>query len=107
MKTLLILVSVVTSLLVTNLQENKTVNATFNGAEDNVYYFTDQEDARHLFQGISEDALKKYDLNSEDFKSKKFKITYSIKTEVEESMDDSEMAEEIETYYIIDLELVE
>ncbi|WP_452221249.1 hypothetical protein [Lacinutrix salivirga] len=107
MKTLLILFSLAGIILVSNNQDSKTLHATFSGVEDGVYYFQDENDSKHLFQEVHEDALKKYDLSSETFKGKTFKITYTVKTDLGEINEEDELGDDIEIHHILDLELLE
>lgn len=81
-------------------QKNKTVTATFNGYEEGVYYFSNGDDDSYDFEKIDAKVLKVFNLKSEKFVNKKFKITYK-----EEKVEDED-GEEYEIWVIIKLELV-
>jgi hypothetical protein len=100
MKTLFITLFAFISLngLQTN-QDKITVNATFDGYEDETYYFTDEEDGVYEFQKIDSVASSKYDLQNAKFKGEKFEVTYTIETDLDENDD------EYSLYTILDLKL--
>lgn len=89
-------------LFVSHLQEpnTKTITATYIGYDEAVYSFYDDNENNYDFQKIEPDVLKAFNLKSEDFLDKKFKITYKS----EKSQDENEEQTEILT--IIKLELV-
>lgn len=95
--TLLALISLVG--LETN-QDKITMKATFDGYEDETFYFTDEEESSYEFQKIDPVAIKKYDLNDDKFKGKKFEVTYTIETDLDENDD------EYTIYTILDLKQV-
>ena len=81
-------------------QETTTITATFDRFEEEVYYFTDDEDEAYNFEKIDPDALKEFDLKDEKYHNKKFKVTYK-----EEKVIDKEKEESI-IWVIVKLELV-
>ncbi|WBU89092.1 hypothetical protein [Cellulophaga omnivescoria] len=87
---------------VTTLVSTESVTATYDGFENETYQFSDEDGATLEFQGLSSEALGKYDLTDESFKGKTFIITYESETVV-----DDETEEEITTNIITDLELQE
>ncbi|KPM33076.1 Hypothetical protein I595_1503 [Croceitalea dokdonensis DOKDO 023] len=98
MKTLLIALS--TILAVATTQEVETITATFNGYEDGIFYFEDSEGYNLEFEQIDDKALQKFDLVSEDFNGKTFKISYTSETDLDEE------GEEISISKIVDLKLI-
>ncbi|CAL2078729.1 hypothetical protein [Tenacibaculum sp. 190524A02b] len=62
-------------------QESKILTATFDGHEDGVYYFSDNDDD-YSFEKIEPEAVKAFDLKNNSFLNKTFKVAY--KTEEEE-----------------------
>ena len=81
-------------------QETKTLTATFDGYEEGIYYFSEGENDFYDFGKINAEVLKKFDLNSEEYHNKKFKITYKEETIINEDDD------EYEVWTIVKLELV-
>lgn len=103
MKTKLILVLCVMSLsffsFVTVNQETKTVVATYDGFEYDVYNFSvsggdDETDVYISFKEISESILMEFDLKSDKLVGKNFEITYSIETSEGEEIEEDEMESE-------------
>ena len=98
MKTIFIaLFTVVTIAL--NVQTDN-VTATFTGYSDGTFYFEDADELTHSFDAISEDAAKQYDLTTDAYQGKTFKISFTSASEINE--DD----EEYEVFSITALELV-
>ncbi|MFD0862046.1 hypothetical protein ACFQ1M_07490 [Sungkyunkwania multivorans] len=102
MKTLLI------TLLMFNLaiapgegQETVTVLLSFDGYEEGVYYFTDEDENSYEFEEIESKASARFDLTDEKYKGKIFKVTYKVMTEIDE------LEEEYDSYVIVDLKLAE
>lgn len=87
---------------VTSLVSTENVTATYAGFENEVYQFSTEDGSTLEFQGVSAEALGKYDLSDEAFKGKTFAITYESETVV-----DAETEEETTTSIITDLELQE
>ena len=81
-------------------QEKITVQATFDEYEDETYYFSDEKEGAFEFQKVDEVASKKFDLKDEKFKGKKFKVTYTTETDLDENDD------EFTLFIILDLELI-
>jgi len=100
MKTLLIALIVLVSIAATT-QDKTTVKATFDGLENEVYYFSDNAETTHAFDAINEEANKKFDLTNEKFKGQLFNITYTT-----ESITD-DMENKIEVLTIVDLEILD
>ena len=100
MKTLLIAFFVLGSISFTSIQDKTTITATFDGIENEAYYFSDDADTMHVFDAISEEATKKFDLTNEKYNGQSFKITY-----VTESIMD-EMENTMEVLTIEDLEIL-
>ncbi|MEX1383372.1 hypothetical protein [Lutibacter sp.] len=102
MKKLMILLFTMASLAFVNQQEEKiTIKATFDGFEEGIYYFTDEEDESFYFETISKEALAKYNLLKEEFIGESFEVTYKIETKTDE------YEEEYESYTIVKLKLIE
>lgn len=87
---------------VTYLVSTESVTATYSGYENEVYQFSAEDGSTLEFQGVSSEALGKYDLSDDAFKGKTFTITYESETVV-----DDETEEEVTTSIITDLELQE
>ncbi|MFD2541512.1 hypothetical protein ACFSSB_04210 [Lacinutrix gracilariae] len=85
MKTLLIAFFTISTFI--TLQDNETIYATFDGMENEVYYFSDEAKTTHAFDRISDKASGKFDLTNSKFIGKTFKITYSTET-ISDNMDD-------------------
>ncbi|MBU2938580.1 hypothetical protein KO494_03410 [Lacinutrix sp. C3R15] len=98
MKTLLIAFFALSTFI--SIQDTETIYATFDGMENEVYYFSDEADTTHVFDAIADEAAKKFDLTNERFNGKTFKITYSTETIMDE-MDD-----QIEVLTIENLEIL-
>ena len=102
MKKLMILLFTIASFAFVNQQEEKlTLKATFDGFEEGIYYFTDEEDNSFYFETISKEAIAKYNLLKEEFIGESFEITYKIETKTDE------YDEEYEAYAIVKLKLIE
>jgi len=87
----------------TGQQKEKTIIATFSGYEEGVYSFSNSDDEVFEFEKINANILKDFDLKSEKYLNKKFKITYKEETiKVEEDGNE----EEYEVWTITKLELV-
>ncbi len=99
MKNIIILLTLILSWLPI-VQEN-TITATYNGMEENTYYFTDGEGNEYAFQSVEDDVLATYDLSDESLLGLVFKITYRI----EEELDDD--GDTYENQIITNLSLVE
>lgn len=85
-------------------QTNKTVTAKFDGYEDGIYTFSNGEDEVYDFERIDAEILKTFNLKTDKYVNKKFKVTY--KEEVFKG-NDGEEDEEYEIWTIVKLELVE
>ncbi|MFY0714880.1 hypothetical protein J1D01_14475 [Seonamhaeicola sp. NFXS20] len=74
-------------------QDLETLKAVFDGYEDGTYYFTDSEDEEkyYSFEKIDESILKTFDLKSEKYRGKSFKVTYKIETIKDEFDEDYEV----------------
>jgi uncharacterized protein YabE (DUF348 family) len=84
-------------------QTNKTVTATFDGYEDGIYTFSNGEEEVYDFEKIDDEVAKEFNLKTDKYINKKFKITYKSET-VKTEEDGEEMETEIWT--ILKLELV-
>lgn len=80
--------------------ETETITATFTGYSEDTYYFEDSDELVHSFETLNEAVAKQYDLTTDAYKGKVFKVTYTMTTEVNE--DD----EEYDSFTIIALELI-
>lgn len=86
MKTLLISFMLLAPLMPINtIQETEKMTATFESFEDGVYYFNDSDGFSNGFHHISDEAKKAYDLTATTYVGKKFLITYSNETEMDEA----------------------
>ncbi len=63
--------------------EVKTITATFNSFEEEIYYFSNK-DAEYTFEEVAPEALKSYDLNDDKFIGKNFKVSYTEKELLDE-----------------------
>lgn len=98
----MILLFTMASLAFVKQQEDTiTIKATFDGFEEGVYYFTDEEDNSFSFETISKETLEKYNLLKEEFIGESFEVTYKIETKTDEYDD------EYEAYAIVKLKLIE
>ena len=79
--------------------QDKTIEATYDGYEEGVYYFTDMNDETIEFQNVEKNVLEKFDLMSKKLENRTFEVIYKEVTEEDE--DD----EEYTTYTITDLKL--
>ena len=77
----------------------EVIGATYDGYEDEIYYFSDDEDT-YEFKNIDAKILKMYDLTSEKYNGQDFNITYKI----EKKTYDEEV---YEIWTISKLELIE
>jgi len=101
MKTILLgLFSIVMFVSYGQEQKNKTVTATFNGYDEGVYYFSNGDEDSYDFEKVDAKVLKAFDLKSDKFVDKKFKITYK------EEKSKDEDGEEYEIWVIVKLELI-
>lgn len=103
MKTIFMgLFSILMFVSIENNQETKTITATFDSYEDDIYYFSKANEEYYSFEKINKDVLKKFDLKSDKYINKKFKITYKeeLQSEDDEDIDDYEVLR------IVKLELV-
>jgi hypothetical protein len=98
MKTLLIAFFTLVSF--TSIQDKKTITATFDGIENEAFYFSDDTDTVHVFDAISDETSKKFDLKNEKFIGQNFKISYSTETILDE------MDNKMEVLTIEDLEIL-
>ena len=57
-------------------QDKKTLTATFDGFDGNVYSFMDLEDQVFTFDKIDAAVKKNFDLTTEEFLYELFKVTY-------------------------------
>ncbi|RMB60888.1 hypothetical protein EAX61_05230 [Dokdonia sinensis] len=80
--------------------ETETITAVYDGMEEGTYYFTDEDELVHSFDMVTDGVLTTYDLDSDAFHGKKFKVTYNTMTEINE--DD----EEYDMHVITKLELI-
>lgn len=101
MKTIIVLLTIVSLAFGKNTQESITMNATFDGVEDGFYYFTDEDDNNFYFETINEESLETYKLSDEEFIGKSFKVTYKIENKTDENGD------EYESFAIIKLTIIE
>jgi len=102
MKTLAIILVTFTTLLgIEKVQDKITIKATFDGYQDEIYFFSDADEGAYEFQSIDSVASKKYDLSDEKFKGKVFEVTYSTEFDI----DDND--EEYTLYTILDLKLIQ
>ena len=102
MKTLFItLLLLVSGLNTPVIQDSEKVNATFEGLENGIYFFTDTDGFSIEFEHISQEALDSIDLSDDTYKGKMFTVTYVSETEIDE------MDEEIVVNTIIALNMVQ
>lgn len=89
-----------------NFQDTKSVEGVFDGHEDYGYNFvtTNSDGSEHMmtFQNIKEELLGQFDLKSEAFIGKNFKITYQIK--IKKTKDEYGFEDEEEILTITGLE---
>jgi hypothetical protein len=78
-----------------------TIEATYVSSEEGIYTFVDEDEKEYEFSDIDAEAYKKFNLDSNEFVGKRFKITYELDTEIDEN------DEEYAIYIIIDLDLID
>jgi len=100
MKTLVIICTVLATFATAPKTQELTIEATYVGFEEGIYVFVDDE-AEYQFVDINARASKKFQLNSDEFIGKRFKVTYDTDTEVDEN------DEEYDVFIIIDLDLID
>lgn len=83
------------------VQDTDTIKAVFNGYEEEIYYFSGENDNSYEFQRIEEVAMNQYDLTDTKYKGETFEVSYKIETETDD--DD----EEYSIYVIVNLKLIE
>ncbi|MBQ0788622.1 MAG: hypothetical protein KBT69_14085 [Oceanihabitans sp.] len=83
-----------------SIQDKTTVTAIFDGVENEAYYFSDDADVTHVFDTMSEEAIKKFDLSNEKYSGQTFRITYTTETIMDE------MENNMEVLTIVDLEIL-
>jgi len=84
----------------TTTKNTATLKATYDGYEDGIYYFSDDDDT-YEFKNADPKVLKAYDLTSQKYEGQSFNITYEIQKKTDE--DD----EEYEEWTISKLELIQ
>ena len=88
------------------IQDTKTMEGVFDGHEDYGYNFitTHSDGSEHTitFQNINDELLNQFDLKSEEFIGKNFKITYQIK--IKKTKDEYGFEDEEEILTITNLE---
>ncbi len=94
MKTMLILFTMATLAFAKQTEELTTIKATFDGVENEIYYFFDEEDNVISFDTINDDASENYNLLEEQYLGKTFNVTYKVETKT------NELDEEYESYII-------
>ncbi len=98
MKTMLITLFALISL--STAVETETIIATYDGMEEGTYYFTDEDELVHSFDLVNDGVLANFDLTTEAYLGKTFKVTFDTLSEINE--DD----EEYDSHVITKLELV-
>ncbi|WP_420322350.1 hypothetical protein [Flagellimonas sp.] len=101
MKTLMIFFIALAAFIKVPPTQEMTIEATYVGFEEGIYTFIDGDELEYEFSDIDVKAAEKYDLNSDEYVGKKFKVGYETDTEVDEN------DEEYRVYYIVDLELLD
>lgn len=100
------LLSFASSFETTEFQDTKTIEGVFDGHEDYGYNFisTHPDGSEHMvtFQNIKEELLNQFDLKSESFIGKNFKITYQVK--IKKTKDEYGFEDEEEILTITNLE---
>lgn len=81
-------------------KQTEVLKATYDGYEDEIYYFSNEEDT-YEFKNIDSKILKTFDLTSEKFEGQDFNITYKVEKTVDEDDEETEM------WIISKLELIE
>lgn len=98
---MILLFTIASFAFVNKQEETITIKATFDGFEEGIYYFTDEEDTSLYFETINEESIEKYNLLEEKFIGESFEITYKIETKIDE------YDEEYEALSIVKLKLIE
>lgn len=84
-KTLSISILFFLTSLVALAQEEITATLVYEGVEDEVYYFSSEEDfTTYSFPNISEEASKKYALTDRKLIGKIFRVTYTFEELLDE-----------------------
>lgn len=81
-------------------EQELIIEATFISSNDGIYTFVDDDEMAYEFSDIDTKAYKKFNLDSDEFVGKRFKITYDLDTEI----DDND--EEYDVYIITNLDLI-
>lgn len=100
MKTFFILLFTIGAFFTTEVEAQKaeTVTATYMGAEEGKYYFS-QGDKTIAFQKIDEKVLQTYNLNDDSLKDQAFNVSFTITEEK-----DAESGAAIKVLTIVGLE---
>ncbi|WP_431123904.1 hypothetical protein [Flagellimonas flava] len=100
MKALIIIFIALTATIKSPSAQEIIIEATYVGSEEGIYMFVDDDELEYEFSDIDVRAAERYDLDSDEYVGKKFKIGYETDTEIDEN------DEEYRVYYIVDLELI-
>ncbi len=85
-----------------DMSQENTITATYDGLEEEIYYFTDEDGNTYSFQSVEDAVLKSYDLSDESLVGRNFKVTYIIEEEL-----DGDTDETYENYVITGLSLID
>ncbi|WP_419214009.1 hypothetical protein ACNR9Q_07605 [Maribacter sp. X9] len=74
------------------VQETEKTNGTYVGHEDGIYVFMDGDGYKSEFSHVTEEVMKQFDLNSQDYIGKQFIITFTVDTELDENEEEIEVS---------------
>ena len=78
-------------------QDSKTVEAVYNGNDENGYNFKDSESNSLLFQNIDDAVLSEFNLSTQDLVGVSYNVTYTTKTEVVKDLEGNDLETEVHT----------
>ena len=89
MKTFIMVIFSIAALPSTQVEAQKTesIMATFMGAEEGTYYFSQGEETL-AFQEVDEKVLKVFNLNDDSLKNQVFKVTYTFTEDMDKKSDE-------------------
>ncbi|NJB35259.1 MULTISPECIES: hypothetical protein [Flavobacteriaceae] len=64
--------------------QDQTVAATYDGYVNEMYSFMGDDGTSYDFSDVPAEVLENYDLTSEEWVGKPFKVTFSIETDIDE-----------------------
>ena len=99
MKNMIILLTLVLSL--SPMVQEQTITATYNGFEDDTYYFSGEDGNPYEFQDVDDSVWDSFDLLDASTVDRLYKVSYTIDEEL-----DDETGDTYESYRITKLVLI-